>query len=82
MNAKHIQLFLALLLVLAPVCVFAQSSNGSISGVVTDDTGAILPGVTVTATNAGTGANRTAVSNEKGQYAIGLLPPGMKLPGM
>src|SRR5207253_245286 len=75
MHAKRLQLFLALLFVLAPLGAFAQSSTGSISGLVTDDTGAILPGVTVTATNAATGTSRNAVSNEKGQYAIALLPP-------
>jgi len=76
MHAKHIRLFFALLLALMPVCIFAQSSNGSISGNVTDDSGSILPGVTVTATNAATGANRVAVSNEKGHYQLALLPPG------
>ena len=73
MHAKHIRLLFALLLALTPLCAFAQSSNGSISGLVTDDTGAILPGVTVTATNAATGTTRSVVSNEKGLYQIGLL---------
>jgi hypothetical protein len=76
MHAKHIRLMFALLLALTPLCAIAQSSNGSISGVVTDDSGAILPGVTVTATNVATGVNRTAVSNEKGHYEVALLPPG------
>jgi outer membrane receptor protein involved in Fe transport len=76
MHAKHIRFIFALLLVLMPVCVFAQSSNGSISGVVTDNTGGLVPGVTVTATNDATAATRSAVSNERGQYAIALLPPG------
>src|SRR3954454_7664830 len=76
MHAKRLQLFFALLLALAPLCAFAQSSTGSISGLVTDGTGGIMPGVTVTATNIATSASRTTVSNEKGQYAIALLPPG------
>ena len=59
-----------------PFAVLAQSSTGSISGNVTDDSGASLPGVTVTATNAGTGATRTAVTNGSGYYQLALLPPG------
>lgn len=75
--AKHIRFFLALaLLAIAPLAAFAQSSNGSISGVVTDDSGSLLPGVTITAVNTATGVTRTSVSNEKGHYEIPLLPPG------
>jgi Carboxypeptidase regulatory-like domain/TonB dependent receptor len=69
----------ALLLLLClsiPVSMLAQSSTGSISGSITDDSSAALPGVTVTAENAATGATRTAVTNETGNYQIGLLPPG------
>ena len=53
--SKPIRFFalLALLLALVPLSVLAQSSNGSISGTVTDDTGGALPGVSVTATNLG-----------------------------
>jgi outer membrane receptor protein involved in Fe transport len=75
MHAKLIRLFFALLLASMPFCIYAQSSNGSISGAVTDDTGAVLPGVTVTATNAATGVSRSTTTTDKGQYAIGLLPP-------
>lgn len=72
--AKYI--LLALLIVLVPVSLFAQSSNGSISGLATDDSGAAIPGVTVTATNTATGVARTTVSNASGHYQIALLPPG------
>ena len=75
MHAKLIRLIFALLLASMPLCIFGQSSNGSISGVVTDDTGAVLPGVTVTATNAATATSRSTVTNPQGQYAIALLPP-------
>ncbi len=77
MHAKHIRLLcLSLFLFLIAFGAFAQSTNGSISGAVTDDTGAVLPGVTVTATNVDTGVNRTTFSNSTGSYQIGLLPPG------
>ncbi len=57
----------------------AQSVNlttGSISGKVADNTGAGLPGVTVTATNLATGLTRTAYTGEDGAYDLSLLPPG------
>ncbi len=75
-HAKTIR-FAALFLfvLLLPLGAFAQSSNGSISGSVTDANGGALPGVTVTATNAATGATRSVVSNGVGHYEIPLLPP-------
>ncbi len=56
--------------------LLAQSSTGSISGIVTDESGGALPGVTITATNAATSATRTTVSNVSGAYQLALLPPG------
>lgn len=53
---RFVCLIAALLL---PITVFGQSSNGAISGLVSDDSGAALPGVTVTATNSATGVSRT-----------------------
>jgi hypothetical protein len=57
---------------------FAQTSatTGEITGRVADATGGVLPGVTVTATNAGTGFTRTAVTGPAGTFNLGLLPPG------
>ena len=52
---------LALLLLLAPAMASAQETRGSIEGVVKDNTGAVLPGVTVEARNA-QGGVATAVS--------------------
>ncbi len=75
---KHIRFTfaLALLVSLVPFMAFAQSSTGSISGSVSDDSGAALPGVTVTATSAATGATRTTVTNGAGRYELALLVPG------
>jgi hypothetical protein len=63
---------------LAPTCVFAQSqaTNGSIEGTITDGSGAVLPGVTVTVTNVETGAARVVVTNENGLFRAPLLPLG------
>lgn len=70
---------LALLLSAAAVLPAAAQStaiNGSIEGVITDDSGAVLPGVTVTITNLDTGDTRVVVTNESGLYRAPLLPLG------
>jgi hypothetical protein len=54
----------------------AQSASASISGIITDSTDAILPGVLVTAVNADTRQRTSATSNERGFYALPLLPVG------
>lgn len=41
-----------------------------------DPTGAVIPGVEVTVTNAATGATRLVVTNETGTYFVSQLPPG------
>jgi len=72
-------LFVALLCTLMSIAAFAQSGNvtaGAIGGKVTDNTGAGLPGVTVTATNLDTGLTRSNVTENDGTYTINLLPPG------
>jgi hypothetical protein len=70
-------LVVALTLLVATVSSSAaQSTYSTIVGVVSDDQGGVLPGVTVTATSEDTGFTRTAVTNERGFYRIGNLPPG------
>jgi hypothetical protein len=49
---------------------------GVIQGTITDQTGAVVPGVTVTATNKSTGEVRTTTSNEVGIYRLPSLDPG------
>lgn len=67
--------FALTLMVLGAIPAAAQST-GRIEGLVTDSSGAALPGVTVTATNLGTNAARFGVSNNDGQYAVSSLPVG------
>jgi hypothetical protein len=66
----------ALLLALsaAPALAQSQAANGAIEGIVTDSSGGVLPGVTVT--NVETGVDRSVVTNEKGLYRAPLLPIG------
>ncbi|HUR96624.1 MAG TPA: carboxypeptidase regulatory-like domain-containing protein, partial [Pyrinomonadaceae bacterium] len=51
----------------------AQTDQGRISGQVTDQTGAIVPGATVTVTNNGTKQVRTATANDEGSYVLPAL---------
>lgn len=69
-----------LALCLAASTAYAQgggaSSTGSISGQVTDDSGAVLPGVTVTATSPAQIGSLTAVTSAEGMYRFPSVPPG------
>ncbi len=56
--------------------VHAQFDSATISGVVQDTTGAILPGVDVTLTNVGTKIARQTVTNEAGLYTFPTVPVG------
>ena len=64
-------------LVGALVCGAAWAqSTAQVSGRVTDQSGAVLPGVEVTMTQTGTGLVRSAVTNETGAYVLPNLPVG------
>jgi hypothetical protein len=54
----------------------AQSSNAQISGLVTDTSGAVVPGAEITAQNTATNVPYTAVSNGAGIYVLQELLPG------
>lgn len=54
----------------------AQVLYGSVTGTVTDQTGAVVPGVQLTASNDDTGLKRQAVSDGAGIYRFLDLPPG------
>jgi len=72
---KHALLFMAVLLLSSAVGLRAQE-NGTIVGTVTDQSGAVIPGVTITATNQATGSvARTTTTNSDGNYAF----PGLAI---
>jgi Carboxypeptidase regulatory-like domain/TonB dependent receptor len=50
--------------------------NASVQGTVTDTSGAIIPGATVTVTNQDTGIAKNAKTTNSGFYRVGELPPG------
>lgn len=54
----------------------AQEITGNINGRVTDQSGAVIPGVTVTISSPAMQGERSAVSDEAGNYRFILLPPG------
>ena len=65
-----------LLLVVGVSTSAAGQGTVSIGGTIQDESGGVLPGVTVTATNSDTGGARTAVSSGQGRYEIANLPAG------
>ncbi|HEU4432111.1 MAG TPA: TonB-dependent receptor, partial [Pyrinomonadaceae bacterium] len=79
---KNVLKFLSLATLLACFALFAGSAfaqtttTGSIEGVVTDSTGAAVPGVTVTATRQG-GRSTSATTNEEGFFRITNVEPGI-----
>ena len=60
----------------APAATTAQTTNGVISGIVSDAQGAVLPGVSLTLRNTETGLTRTIVTETDGRFRVGGLPPG------
>lgn len=73
-NFKFIFVVLSLLLTLS-LASFGQERYGSIEGTVKDQSGAVIPGATVTAT--GNAVNRTVTADGDGFYRITQVPPGV-----
>ena len=67
---------IALTVALIATPLSAQKSTGTISGVVSDPTGAVVPQATVIITNVDTGLARTVTSNEMGEYIAPDVPNG------
>jgi len=70
-------------LVLAAICTLAgpeaaaaQATTGELTGRIADSTGQVVVGAVVTARNADTGFQRSATTNDTGDFIITLLPPG------
>jgi len=66
----------ALIFLIAVPCGFAQFSSG-FTGIVLDQTGAVVVGAKVTATNEDTHVSNVAISNESGNFRIPSLPGGV-----
>jgi hypothetical protein len=77
-SATHLLLFIAFSLIFAVSSILhAQvAGTGTIEGTVSDPSGAVVPGATVTATNSATGLRLSQKTSQGGSYAIVALPPG------
>ncbi len=62
---------------LLPGTILAQSYRGSIRGRVSDPSGSVVAGATVSAKNVDTGLTRDGVTNEEGTYVLAELPAGV-----
>ena len=74
---KKLLAVVAVLCLTVGVQVFAQTSNSTLGGTIADTSGALIPGVTVTATNTQTGIVNTAITNEAGVYHFASLQSGI-----
>jgi Carboxypeptidase regulatory-like domain len=74
----HLVLAASLFLFLVPGSASAQvSGTGVITGEVTDQTGAVMPGVQVTITQAASKASQTTTTNQSGRYTFSFVQPGV-----
>ena len=75
---KHRQLarFLFLALLTFAVGTNAFSQTAQVTGRISDQSGAVVPGAQITLTNTATGINRESVSNNEGYFTIPLVQPG------
>ena len=67
----------ALFVLLVSMCAPAFAQQSTITGVITDESKAVLPGVTVTVTNVAKGTQIVGVTDERGEYRVLQLTPGV-----
>jgi hypothetical protein len=75
-RALRTVLYFCLALLLSALPALAQTITGRIDGKVTDTSGGVLPGATVTVVNEGTGLTTVRVTDESGTFTITNLPVG------
>ncbi len=68
--------FVSIAAAIVMVPAFAQEFRGTLSGVVTDSTGALIPGAKVVVTETHTGTKIDSASDSSGQYTVPFLAPG------
>jgi hypothetical protein len=76
MSGRVLLLIASLLAWPAGVDAQARLTGADIEGVVTDHSGGVLPGASVTATNVGTNVSRTVTTDQNGRFYVAALPPG------
>jgi len=74
-SLRKIYFLLATTLITASLTWAQELTTGGIVGMVRDESAAVVPGASISVTNKATGAQRTALSSERGDFSIpGLLP--------
>src|SRR5882672_11332980 len=76
MNVSFTRLWSVVFLLIFSSATVRAQSTAQLSGRVTDQSGAVLPGVEITATQADTGIARNTVTDETGNYLLPNLPLG------
>ena len=73
---RAVPLLCVVVALLVPAVIAAQAVTGTILGLITDSTGAVMPGTSVTLTNTGTGQVRTVTTDANGEYTAPSLTTG------
>ncbi len=68
--------FYSLMILLASGVLYAQTPTATLSGVVRDEQGALVPGVTITVKNTATGKVRGIATDDEGRYGFVNMEPG------
>ncbi|PYX93158.1 MAG: hypothetical protein DMG67_04925, partial [Acidobacteria bacterium] len=79
MKSKYIIVLLAFLLIIFisfPALISAQTETGTITGVVTDPSGAVVPGAKIMVTSVERQNTRSLSTGSKGEYIVTNLEPG------
>ena len=69
--------FCLALMALCPIAAYAQGVAGSIAGLVTDPSGAVVPNAEIEVTDLDRNVSIRTTSNESGFYVVTPLPPGV-----
>ncbi|HTA43223.1 MAG TPA: carboxypeptidase-like regulatory domain-containing protein [Bryobacteraceae bacterium] len=75
-SLRAILLVIAGSMAITPSLVGQSAGTGALAGTITDPSGAAIPDVAVTLTNADTGQTRTSTTGANGAYRFALIPPG------
>jgi len=75
-HSRLLSVLLLLMTFALPLAATAQTPLGRVAGTVLDESGAVLPGATITLTSLGTGQVTTAVAGSTGQFLFPQVPVG------
>src|SRR3989442_4714376 len=76
-NRPLVYVFVLTLLLCIPLAAGAQKYSGTLRGIVTDKSGAVVPNAAIRVTHTNTGEIRTVVTNQQGEYVVPELAAGV-----